>query len=68
MMKRLAILAVALGALAVGTGCETPGYTATENVRNIQRGWSYDLHQSTDDWNRLWLQDHASRLTTWNVQ
>ena len=67
-MNRLAILTLMVGALTAVTGCETPGYTATENVRNIQRSWSYDLHQATDDWNRLWLQDHASRMTTWSVQ
>jgi hypothetical protein len=47
---------------------ETAGYTASENARNINRNWNYDLRQTTDDWNHLWLQDRPSRLTQWSVQ
>jgi len=67
-MKSLAIIALLAAALLAVTGCETPAYTATENARHISRNWSYDLRQTTDDWNRLWLQDHPSRNTTWSVQ
>jgi hypothetical protein len=67
-MKSLSMIALLMGALFATTGCETPAYTATENSRNVARVYSYDLRQTTDDWNRLWLQDRPDAGTTWSVQ
>ena len=67
-MKRVALLLVVVGGLFATAGCETPAYTAQENWQNVSRNYGYDLRQSTDDWNFLWLQDESSRLTTWGVQ
>jgi hypothetical protein len=67
-MKAFATIALLLGAVFALTGCETPGYSATENARNVNRNWNYDLRQTTDDWNHLWLQDRPSRMTPWSVQ
>ena len=67
-MKSLSLIALLAGALFAATGCETPGYTATENARIISRNYNYDLRQMTDDWDYLWLQDKPSRMTTWTVQ
>lgn len=67
-MKCLATLALLAGALFFTTGCETPGYTANENARNISRNMNYDLRQTTDDWNDFWLLEHPSRMTRWAVQ
>jgi len=61
------MLTLLVGALFLATGCETPGYTASENARNIGRNWSYDLRQATDDWNDLLLMDRPSHLTRWAV-
>jgi hypothetical protein len=67
-MKRLSLIALLIGAMFASAGCETPGYSATENARNLSRNYSYDLRQTTDDWNFLWIQQHPSRMTTWTVQ
>ena len=67
-MKTLARIALLAGALFAATGCATPGYTASENARNVSRTYSYNLLQTTDDWNFLWLQNHPSRMTAWTVQ
>lgn len=67
-MKRVALLLVLVGALFATTGCETPGYSSRENIQNVTRNYGYDLRQTTDDWNFLWLQDTPSRLTPWGVQ
>ncbi len=67
-MKSLAMLTLLAGALFLTTGCETPGYTASENARNVGRNMSYDLRQMTDDWNDLWLMERPSHLTRWAVQ
>jgi len=67
-MKSLAMLTLLAGAMCVASGCETPGYTAGEDARNIQRNMNYDLRETTDDWNFLWLQEKPSRLTAWNVK
>jgi hypothetical protein len=67
-MKRVALLLVLVGGLFALTGCETPGYSAQENNQNVSRNYGFDLRQTTDDWNFLWLQDHPSRLTEWGVQ
>jgi hypothetical protein len=67
-MKSLAMLTLLAGVLSLMTGCETPGYTGSENARNVGRNMSYDLRQASDDWNDLWLQDRPSHLTRWGVQ
>ena len=67
-MKCLATLVLLAGALFFTAGCETPGYTANENGRNISRNMNYDLRQTTDDWNDFWLLEHPSRSTRWAVQ
>jgi hypothetical protein len=67
-MKRVALLLVVVGGLFAMTGCETPAYSGQENWQNVSRNYGYDLRQTTDDWNYLWLQDEPSRLTTWGVQ
>jgi hypothetical protein len=67
-MKCVALLLVLAGGLFATTGCETPGYSASENWQNVSRNYNYDLRQTTDDWNDLWLQDRPSRLTAWGVQ
>ena len=67
-MKRVALLLVLVGGLFATTGCETPAYSARENMQNVTRNYGIDLRQTTDDWNFLWLQDRPSRLTPWGVQ
>jgi hypothetical protein len=67
-MKRVALLLVLAGGLFATTGCETPAYSAHENLQNVSRNYGYDLRQTTDDWNFLWLQDAPSRMTQWGVQ
>jgi len=67
-MKSLAMLTLLAGVLTLATGCESPGYTASEDARNIGRNMSYDLRQTTDDFNDLLLLDKPSRLTRWGVQ
>jgi hypothetical protein len=67
-MKRVALLLVLVGGLFAATGCETPAYSSRENLQNLSRNYGYDLRQTTDDWNYLWLQDEPSRLTPWGVQ
>jgi hypothetical protein len=67
-MKSLAMLTLLAGALFLATGCETPGYTAGEDFRRVVRNGSYDLRQSTDDFNDVWLMDRPSHLTRWAVQ
>jgi hypothetical protein len=67
-MKSLAMLTLLAGLLFVTTGCETPGYTASENARRVGRNMSYDLRQVTDDWEDILLMDKPSHLTRWGVQ
>jgi len=67
-MKSLAMLTLLAGALCLATGCETPGYTASENARVVGRNMSYDMRQITDDWQDLLLMEKPSHLTRWAVQ
>jgi len=67
-MKSLAMLTLLAGVLFIATGCETPGYTASEDARNVGRNMSYDLRQTTDDFNDLMLMERPSHLTRWGVQ
>jgi len=68
-MKSLAMLTLLAGALCLTTtGCETPGYTASENARVVGRNMSYDMRQITDDWQDLLLMEKPSHLTRWAVQ
>ena len=67
-MKSLAMLTLLVGSLFLVTGCATPGYTASENARNLGRNMSYDLLQTTDDWNDLLIMEKPSHLTRWAVQ
>ena len=67
-MKSLAMLTLLVGSLFLVTGCATPAYTPAENARNIGRNMSYDLLQTTDDWNDLLLMEKPSHLTRWSVQ
>ena len=67
-MKSLAMLTLLAGVLFIATGCETPAYTASEDARNVGRNMSYDLRQSTDDFNDLMLMERPSHLTRWGVQ
>ena len=67
-MKSLATLTLLAGALFLTTGCETPGYTASENAQRVGRNMSYDMRQITDDWQDLLLMEKPSHLTRWAVQ
>ena len=67
-MKIFGMLTLLAGALLVMTGCETPGYTASENFRNDVRNANYDLRMTTDDFNDLFLLEKPSHLTRWAVQ
>ena len=67
-MKSLAMLTLLVGASFFATGCATPAYTASEDARNVGRNMSYDLLQTTDDFNDLMLMDRPSHLTRWAVQ
>ena len=68
MMKKLALLSVALSGVVSATGCATPAYSAKERGQMIARNWDYEIKQASDDWDSILLLRPASRLTIWNVR
>src|SRR4051794_14691290 len=67
-MKKLLLLALITGGMALSAGCYTPAYTPSERHAQIARNWDFEGKQATDDWDTVLLFRPASHLTIWNVR
>jgi hypothetical protein len=67
MSMRKLIVGLLLGAaLATGTGCAVPMYSADPQRRTRQLlNTSENLRLLLDDWERIWMLDQPSHLTPW---
>jgi hypothetical protein len=64
-MRKVLMLGL-LAAVATTLGCATVTMTAEENMLQTQRIVELETRQIGDDWNLIWLNDRASRLTKWH--
>jgi hypothetical protein len=68
-MKKLLVLAVVVGGMALSSGCgSTPAYSGKERSRLIGRNWGYQARQINDDVDHFLLQRGGGWLTIWNVK
>jgi hypothetical protein len=68
MIKKLALLSVALIGVVSSTGCETPAYSARERNQMIARNWDMEWKMITDDIDYIMLFRPMSSLTRWNIK
>ena len=67
-MRKLAcLLLLAGGAFGMG-GCASPAYTGGENLARDMRTWDYEIKQSIDDVDDVFLLRPASHATIWNLR
>jgi hypothetical protein len=62
-------IAVLVGVLCMSAGgCSTPGLTYRERNDVILRGMSYDMEQTTDDFDDILMLRPIGHLTQWDLQ
>ena len=70
-MNKLLLLGIAglVGVLGMSCcGCATPGLTARERNDVILRGMQYDMEQTTDDFDDVFMLRPIGHLTEWDLQ
>lgn len=68
MIKKLALLSVALFGVVAATGCSTPGYSSKERGQMIARNWDMEWKMAQDDVDSLLLLRPMSSLSRWNIR
>jgi hypothetical protein len=62
-------IAVFVGVMCLSSGgCATPGLTARERNDVIVRGFQYDMEQTTDDIDDIFMLRPIGHLTMWDLQ
>lgn len=69
-MRRWAILAAVLAAMALQTGCGGDGmaYSRRERMHRAERILRHDMRQYADDVDLFWLNDQQLRTTKWSIE
>ena len=68
MIKKLALLSVALFGVVSATGCATPAYSAKERGQQIARNWDMEWKMLQDDVDSALLLRPMTSLTRWNIK
>ena len=68
MLKKLALLSVALVGVITAVGCDTPGYSAKERGQMIARNQDMELKMASDDVDTVLLLRPMTELSRWNIR
>jgi len=68
MIKKLALLSVALIGIVSATGCATPGYSSKERGQQIARNWDMEWKMAQDDVDSALLLRPMTSLSRWNIK